>query len=52
MKEKKDYIQPNMEVIEMSYDTQLLASSDGGSWFDGKPDSVCGHGHNPHCIDD
>lgn len=47
---KKQYKTPTMEVIEMSFTSTLLsASSEGNNWWDDKPESVCGHGHNPHC---
>lgn len=48
--EKKNYEKPKMEIVELAYESQILAGSDS-SWFDGKPDAVCSHGHNPHCED-
>ena len=47
--EKKEYVTPKMEVVEMECDTTLLAGSGDENWWDDKPESVCNHGHNPHC---
>lgn len=52
MHEKKQYIQPKMEVVELSFESQLLSSSSVNPWLDDKPESVCGNGHNPHCFMD
>lgn len=39
MKEKKEYIQPKMEVVEMKLESQLLSGSDNQYWNDEQPDA-------------
>lgn len=43
---KKQYESPKMEVIEMEYDTVLLAGSGNVTWRDDKCEHVCGKGRN------
>lgn len=46
--DKKEYVEPAMNIFELDGNPALLVSSDK-SWLDDKPDTVCDNGHNPHC---
>ena len=47
MHEKKPYIQPKMEVVELSTEPQLLCGSSVNPWLDDKREILCGNGHKP-----